>query len=606
MLGLVYNCEFAIRRITFDSIRFSETRRSAKNCLRSRGYAVSIERWPIENGKGIDDLLIGGHQPELLAGSQATEFVAGLLEDQCAPIETVVSVQAVTEVLGAPATNGTENTVPVPESSSVLPFPVDVFPAPVRRFALQVAESLGCPIDLVAVPMLAVSATAIGASRALEVKPGWLEAARFYIAFVAPPGSGKTPAESAACGPAYEMQARFRQEYRQAREEYEEAEELRRQRGRRRAPDGSGTTSPVQASPNGLDTDTMTEAPALAVTQDENSNATASARQPKPVLQRVTVSDATTESLAPILAENPRGIVMIKDELSGWVAAMNQYKGGKGADRQFFLSCWSGEPAIVDRKTQGEPIFVSHPFLNVMGGIQPDMLSTLTQDNNRADGFLDRLLFTYPEPLGALQWVDQGVDPEVQCAWADTLNLLFQLQMRHCDDRAIEMPQIVHFTSQARARWVAWHDSNAEEIASTTLPEVFKGPWRKMRSYCARLALVVHMLRLVCHETTDENVDAESVTRAIQLIDYFKSHAKKVYGQLNHDQDDRRVDQLVTWIQNHGGECCSRDLVRSNAANIKKTTDANKMLKDLVDRGLGHFDDRPGGNNRKVTYFVLN
>ena len=43
LLGHVCNCEFAIRRITFDGIRFSETRRPEKICLRSRRLLVRLQ-----------------------------------------------------------------------------------------------------------------------------------------------------------------------------------------------------------------------------------------------------------------------------------------------------------------------------------------------------------------------------------------------------------------------------------------------------------------------------------------------------------------------------------------------------------------------------------
>ena len=35
------------------------------------------------------------------------------------------------------------------------------------------------------------------------------------------------------------------------------------------------------------------------------------------------------------------------------VAGMNQYKGGKGSDRQFFLTAHSGMPWSIDRKLRG-------------------------------------------------------------------------------------------------------------------------------------------------------------------------------------------------------------------------------------------------------------
>ena len=569
--------------------------------IASRGLAVSIERWPIENGKGIDDLLVNGHQPELLTGPQVSEFLSSLHQASDGSIETQMSLPSAIQISAADVSQSPENVVPSPTTFSLLPFPIDVFPAPLQRFAQRVAESQGCPVDLVAVPMLGTAATAIGASRALEIKPGWLESPRMYLAVVSPPGSGKSPVEKLVFRPAYDIQGRYRREYQDARRVFEEALDEARQntRGRRR---GGAVAPPATESPP---TSSETESVPSTVTATMEGERTATPSLPlKPVFQRILVGDATVEALAPIMADNPKGMAMIRGELSGWAASMNQYKGGKGADVQFFLDTWSGEAVSVDRK-QHEPIFIPHPFLIVMGGIQPDMLPTLIKDKNQSDGFLDRILFAFPESHVVHRWESRGVEPDIQQSWADTLELLFRLAMRHCDDRDVDLPQIVRFTETGLAAWAEWYNAHAIEMESAGFSGTLLGPWSKLKSYCARLALTLHLLRVACGETTVEDVDAESVSRAIRLIDYFKSHARKVYRQLHHDQDDRRVDQVIAWIRSHGGECCSRDLARSNTANIKKTTDANKMLKDLVDRGLGHFENRPGGNNRPVTYFVL-
>ena len=52
---------------------------------------------------------------------------------------------------------------------------------------------------------------------------------------------------------------------------------------------------------------------------------------PKPTLERVIVNDTTTETLGLVLHENSRGVALVRDELSGLIASLNQYKGGKGA-----------------------------------------------------------------------------------------------------------------------------------------------------------------------------------------------------------------------------------------------------------------------------------
>ena len=62
--------------------------------LQAAGYAVELERWPIDAGKGIDDLLAGGGTPEVLTGDDARKAVsvmeaaaiaAGALQIECSP-----------------------------------------------------------------------------------------------------------------------------------------------------------------------------------------------------------------------------------------------------------------------------------------------------------------------------------------------------------------------------------------------------------------------------------------------------------------------------------------------------------------------------------------
>jgi len=73
-------------------------------------------------------------------------------------------------------------------------------------------------------------------------------------------------------------------------------------------------------------------------------------KKPKPpIFQHVITTDATTEALASMLAGS-KGTLLFRDELAGWVKSMDQYRSGRGADRQHFLSMWSRSPIKVDRK----------------------------------------------------------------------------------------------------------------------------------------------------------------------------------------------------------------------------------------------------------------
>ena len=306
----------------------------------------------------------------------------------------------------------------------------------------------------------------------------------------------------------------------------------------------------------------------------------------------------------PILAKNERGLVMLQDELTGWVRRMNQYRGGKGSDRQFFLSCWSGEPAIVDRKSAAEPIIIPRPFLNVVGGIQTDLLSVLMTNSGRSDGFLDRLLFSYPEIPEAGKWTEAGVGQEARDDWQGALDLLHRLQMQVNENEGIRLPRVVRFTGEARAEWIGVVRRPRGGGRRRDLPRTPKGPWSKLRSYAARLALTVHFLRLVCGEVDAEDVDAESVRRAIRLVDYFKSHTRKVHRQLERTPEEKRAEAVLVWVHKHDGRCTARQLQRNNVVGITRQSEAKRMIVELVDRGHGIIENLTAENGKEVSWFV--
>ena len=59
------------------------------------------------------------------------------------------------------------------------------------------------------------------------------------------------------------------------------------------------------------------------------------------------LSDTTVEALAPILRVNPRGLLLARDELAGWIGSFDRYsgKGKSGADAANWLSMLSTELA---------------------------------------------------------------------------------------------------------------------------------------------------------------------------------------------------------------------------------------------------------------------
>jgi hypothetical protein len=173
--------------------------------------------------------------------------------------------------------------VPLSQVPDVPRFPVEVLPEPLRRCAEEIAWAMNCPVDYVGVAMLALGGGGLANSRHLRITRSHAQPPSLYAVYAGPPGSAKSPPLKLLRRPFDEVQACYLQEWRAAKQAWEAQE--KEERG------------------------------------------------PRPILRRCVVSDTTTESLGITLVENPRGLLMIRNELSGLIAGMNQYKGGKGHDR---------------------------------------------------------------------------------------------------------------------------------------------------------------------------------------------------------------------------------------------------------------------------------
>ena len=61
-----------------------------------------------------------------------------------------------------------------------------------------------------------------------------------------------------------------------------------------------------------------------------------------------------------------------------------------------------------------------------------------------------------------------------------------------------------------RVAWEKFTNDLAVEVNDMCFPECLLGLWYKHRGYCARLALMVHCLRVAAGEIKKENVDGEN------------------------------------------------------------------------------------------------
>lgn len=466
-----------------------------------------------------------------------------------------------------------EETISLP-AFRVEPFPVEVLPGSLARFVQEAAKALPCPPDFIGVPMLVMLGAAIGTSRVIQLKPGWTEGARFYVAVVADPGSRKSPALDLVAGPLRERQRELHEEYKGAKEIYRS-----------------------EVSQFEVEMEAWKEANRKTAKEKGPHPGEKPDEPEEPVMAQVVTTDATLEALAVLLQQNPRGLVFLRDELTGWVHGMNQYKGGKGADRQAWLSFWNGAQVIVNRKSAKEPSVLDRPFVCVVGCLPPDVLSDLADERGREDGFVHRLLFAYPEHLPPF-WIDASVSQEAQEGYRKVFKELLRLSPG-VDEAGRPAPVVVTFTDEGRGTFIEWVNSHHKEQEDLLFPENLRGPWAKLEGYCARLALILQEARYVSGEAKSESVDAPSVEGAAALIDYFKSHARKVYSRLHVTKEDKQVELALAWIRKQGGKVTLREVLRYKVAGVKTKGEALQLLQDLGERGYGKIAE---GEKKSLTF----
>jgi putative DNA primase/helicase len=241
----------------------------------------------------------------------------------------------------------------------------------------------------------------------------------------------------------------------------------------------------------------------------------------KPELRRLVVNDATFEAMHETMAANPAGILVVRDELTGWLAQLD--KPGREGERAFCLQAWNGDtPFTLDRIARGT-IHVPNCCMSMLGGITPgrlrSYLADALQDGPANDGLVQR--------FQVLVWPD--MDP----AWAPVNKPAYESAESEAESvfrRAIELdaenPRRFFFDRDAQELFWAWLAELEAKVRGNELHPALISHLAKYRSLMPSLAL----LSCVADEPASESISLDDARRAAALCEYYESHAMRVYS----------------------------------------------------------------------------
>jgi len=318
---------------------------------------------------------------------------------------------------------------------------------------------------------------------------------------------------------------------------------------------------------------------------------------------RLKQSDVTIERVAILLASaSPKGLLIVRDELAGWLVGMNAYN---EAGRAFWIEAYGGRPYRVERQKHPHPIQIDRLAVAVTGGTQPEKLAELM--NEADDGLLARFCWFWPDAVPFR--LGRAAPGE---AWAiealDRLRLLDL--MPSVDPSAPPSPRTIPLSPSTlplleefgREMQERQHDAGG----------LMRSAYGNARGLVLRLSLVLEMLWW-CGDNGTAAVPAVISDRAwLQaagfVSDYLMPMAERVYGDAAARPIDRHAATLARWISKHRvAEVHVRKMVRE--VRLPGLTDAgavHEAAEALIEAGWLVKDQQTGKAGRQRAGYRVN
>ena len=392
-------------------------------------------------------------------------------------------------------------------------FDTGMLPQAFSGWVEDVSLRMQCPSDYPAIGMMVALSAVVGRQIAIRPKQAddWTVVANLWGAVVGQPGLLKTPALQEALRPLVRLEDRARQEHAEATEEFK-------------------VTRLVTDAQNRHAKDELK----IAIKKGKDLHAIARTAVQEagdePIRRRYIIHDPTVEKLGEILRDNPRGVLVFRDELTGFLRNLDRED--RGTDKSFYLEAWNGTGRFsYDRIGRGT-IDIDAACVSILGSIQPGPLSAYISRSLQGgvddDGLLPRFqLVVWPAIPSAWKNIDRLPDAIAR----DTVSESF-LRLEKIDPATVgaqlsddgSLPHL-RFSPTAQTIFNYWRAELESRLRTDDLPPVMECHLAKFRSLIPSLALLIFLA-----DGKTGGVDEDSLVRALAWADYLESHARRIYA----------------------------------------------------------------------------
>ena len=381
-------------------------------------------------------------------------------------------------------------------------FPLEIFPKAIRDIIEALEEYENYNVDFTSASFLTVFAAAMGNTWSVRFMTGWVSRPIIYMVLVGSPSCGKTPPLQQAVAPLLKLDGEYDMIYCKEMETYRRWERM-------------------------------------SAKQREKHSLPEEMKMPQRKCH--VVVDSTVEALIGALRDNPRGVLIYKDEIDSLLSNFNRYN---GSDEGYFLSLFSGTPFKYSRKSNNEHIFLANPYCSIIGSTQPGRLDEQFGGKRMMNGFSSRFLKVYPEIDKMPSWNDTAMPDGVLEEWGRIIRKVVTVTPSTDQEGKATSIELL-FSQEAKLRVIQWKDEVNNKVYAETDSDAVRALCGKLETYLVRFCLVIQIMHCICGESGMDKIEPGTAELAIRLTEYFRNMESRIAPEIETGILDNRFTELL-------------------------------------------------------------
>ena len=381
-------------------------------------------------------------------------------------------------------------------------FPLEIFPKAIRDIIEALEEYENYNVDFTAASFLTVFAAAMGNTWSVRFMTGWVSRPIIYMVLVGSPSCGKTPPLQQAVAPLLKLDGEYDMIYCKEMETYRQWERM-------------------------------------SAKQREKHSLPEAMKMPQRKCH--VVVDSTVEALIGALRDNPRGVLIYKDEIDSLLSNFNRYN---GSDEGYFLSLFSGTPFKYSRKSNNEHIFLANPYCSIIGTTQPSRLGEQFGGKRMMNGFSSRFLKVYPEIDKMPSWNDTAMPDSVLEEWERIIRKVITVTPSTDQEGKATSIELL-FSQESKLRIIQWKDEVNNKVYAETDSDAVRALCGKLETYLVRFCLVIQIMHCICGESGMDKIEPGTAELAIRLTEYFRNMESRIAPEIEPGILDNRFTELL-------------------------------------------------------------